>query len=309
MSVDVVLREVGLRDGLQLVPRVLPTAEKLAWLRAEAAAGVRAFEICSLVPPKIGPQFVDAPEMVAAALALDGVTVSALVPNRKGAERGLELGVHQLNYVMSVSDSHNRANVRRSREESVADFAAIAALFRELEPAKRPILSGGLATAFGCSIEGAIDEYDTVHFAVLLAQAGATRIGIADTVGYADPAAVRRVFKAVREAVAPIPVGAHFHNTRGLGLANALAALDAGIKQIDGCLGGLGGCPFAPGASGNVVTEDLVFMFEKMGVRTGIDLVKLLEVRRSLDGILADVPLDGALIKANLPKGFGASVN
>ncbi|MBC8794226.1 MAG: hypothetical protein C6Y20_21785 [Tagaea sp. CACIAM 22H2] len=218
-------------------------------------------------------------------------------------------GVHQLNYVMSVSDSHNRANVRRSREESVADFAAIAALVRELEPAKRPILSGGLATAFGCSIEGAIDEYDTVHFAVLLAQAGATRIGIADTVGYADPAAVRRVFKAVREAVAPIPVGAHFHNTRGLGLANALAALDAGIKQIDGCLGGLGGCPFAPGASGNVVTEDLVFMFEKMGVRTGIDLVKLLEVRRSLDGILADVPLDGALIKANLPKGFGASVN
>jgi hydroxymethylglutaryl-CoA lyase len=179
-------------------------------------------------------------------------------------------------------------------------------LIKDVGPAARPALSGGLATVFGCTVEGQIPEKDAVHYAVQLAEAGADRIGIADTVGYGDPAAVRRIFKAVLEAVHPLPVSAHFHDTRGLGLANALAAFDVGVRHFDGCVGGLGGCPFAPGATGNIVVEDLVFMFESMGVRTGIELDRLVAVRDILERSLVGVPLQGAVAKAGVPKGFDA---
>lgn len=302
--VDVVLREVGLRDGLQNISVFMPTQEKVAWLDAEAKSGMSAIEVCSFVHPKLMPQFSDAAEVTARAVQIPGLTVSALIPNMKGAERGIAAGVHQLNFVMSVSASHNQANVRRSREESVAEFGEIAKLINSLDPAKRPLLSGGLATVFGCTIEGQISEKDAVHYAVLLAEAGADRIGLADTVGYADPASVKRIFKAVQAAVNPVPVGAHFHDTRGLGIANALAAIDAGVTQLDGCLAGLGGCPYAPGATGNVVMEDLVFMLESMGVRTGVDIERLVAVRSILKRSLPGVELQGAIAKANLPKGF-----
>ena len=302
--VDVIVREVGLRDGIQNISVFMATPDKLEWLEAEADAGMPEMEVCSFVPARVIPQFTDAAEIVARALRIDGLTVSALIPNLKGAERGIAAGVHKLNFVMSVSASHNLANVRRSREDSLADFAAIAALIRTVEPERRPQLCAGLSTALGCTIEGRIPEKDVVHYAEKLAESGAGEIIVADTVGYADPTAVRRVFKAVQSAVAPLPVAAHFHDTRGLGLANALAALDTGVRRFDACLAGLGGCPFAPGASGNVVMEDLVFMFEGMGLRTGVDLDRLIAVRGILERALPGVALQGAIAKAKLPKGF-----
>ena len=303
-DIDIIVREVGLRDGIQNISVFMPTAAKLEWLEAEAGAGMSEIEVCSFVPPKIIPQFADASEITARALQIEGLTVSALIPNLKGAERGIAAGVHKLNFVMSVSASHNLANVRRSREDSVADFANIAGLIKSLTPEKRPVLAGGLSTALGCTIEGQISEDEVVRYAVQLAEAGADEICIADTVGYADPMSVRRVFKAVQSAVKPLPVAAHFHDTRGLGLANALAALDTGVIRFDACLAGLGGCPFAPGASGNVVMEDLVFMFEGMGLRTGVDIDRLIGVRAILERSLPGVPLQGAIAKAKLPKGF-----
>jgi|ERR1700728_2914444 len=305
-GIDVMVREVGLRDGIQNIPVFMPTADKLAWLAAEADAGMSEIEVCSFVPPQVIPQFTDANEIAARALQIEGLTVAALIPNLKGAERGVAAGVHKLNFVMSVSATHNRANVRRSREESVADFVNIAALIRSLDPSRRPILGAALSTALGCTIEGQIPEADVVRYAVALAEAGADEISVADTVGYADPASVRRVFKAVQAAVDPLPLAAHFHDTRGLGLANALAALDTGITRFDACLAGLGGCPFAPGASGNIVMEDLVFMLEGMGLRTGIDIARLLAVRAVLERSLPGVALQGAIAKAKLPKGFRA---
>jgi hydroxymethylglutaryl-CoA lyase len=192
------------------------------------------------------------------------------------------------------------------REDSVADFANIARLIKTLDPSRRPTLAGGLSTAFGCTIEGQISQQDVLRYATQLAEAGADEICVADTVGYADPSSVRRIFKAVQSAVAPLPVAAHFHDTRGLGLANALAALDTGVTRFDACLAGLGGCPFAPGASGNIVMEDLVFMLEKMGLRTGVDIERLVAARTILERSLPGVALQGAIARAKLPKGFDA---
>jgi hydroxymethylglutaryl-CoA lyase len=305
-DIDVVVREAGLRDGIQNISVFMPTADKLAWLAAEADAGMTEIEVCSFVPAKVIPQFSDANEVTARALQIDGLTVAALIPNLKGAERGVAAGVHKLNFVMSVSAAHNLANVRRSREDSVADFVNIAKLTKSLDRAKRPTLAGGLSTAFGCTFEGQISEQDVVRYAVALAEAGADEICVADTVGYADPMSVRRVCTVVQAAVKPLPVAAHFHDTRGLGLANALAALDAGVTRFDACLAGLGGCPFAPGATGNIVMEDLVFMLEGMGLRTGVDIDRLIAVRAILQRSLPGVALQGAIAKAKLPKGFYA---
>lgn len=311
-DIDVLVREVGPRDGLQLVAPFMPTAEKLAWIRAEAAAGVREIEVTSFVPPKLIPQFVDAEEVVREALGIDGLTVLALVPNLRGAQRGLALGVHKLDFVMSVSRTHNLKNVRREREESVADFrriveardAAARASAADGAPARRTLLAAGLSTALGCSFEGRIPVDDVRRYAASLAQAGADEILIADTVGYADPALVREVFRAVIAEVGDLPVGAHFHDTRGTGLANVVAALDCGVRRFDASLAGLGGCPFAPGATGNIVTDDLCFMLDSMGLRTGIDLDRLLETRKVLERNLPAGELRGSVARAGLPKRY-----
>src|SRR6516165_7827325 len=249
------VREVGLRDGLQSIAEILPTEQKIAWLEAEHAAGVREIEVSSFVPPKLLPPLADAEAVVRHALSLPGLTVSALIPNLRGAERGLALGVHEMNFVLSVSEGHNRANVRRTTAESIEDFRRVVALCHTAPADRRPRVACGLATAFGCTIEGAVDA----------AEAGADAIMLADTVGYGQPTAVERVFRQVIADVAPLPVAGHFHDTRGLGLANVLAALNAGARAFDASLGGLGGCPYAPGATGNIVTEDLAFMLEAMG--------------------------------------------
>jgi hydroxymethylglutaryl-CoA lyase len=303
MSERAYVREVGLRDGLQSLAEIMPTEQKIAWLEAEHAAGVREIEVSSFVPPKLLPQLADAEAVVRHALALPGLTVSALIPNLKGAERGLALGVHEMNFVLSVSEGHNRSNVRRSTAESVEDFRRVVALCHTA-PERRPRVACGLATAFGCTIEGVVDEDRVRRIAVEVAEAGADAIILADTVGYGQPAAVERVFRRVMADVAPLPVSGHFHDTRGLGLANVLAALNAGACAFDASLGGLGGCPYAPGATGNIVTEDLAFMLEAMGFETGIDIERLLAVRELVHRALPDVVQYGAIAKAGLPKNF-----
>jgi hydroxymethylglutaryl-CoA lyase len=298
------VREVGLRDGLQSIAEILPTEQKIAWLEAAHAAGLREIEVSSFVPPKLLPQLADAEAVVRHALAMPGLTVSALIPNLRGAERGLALGVHEMNFVLSVSESHNRANVRRTTAESIEDFRRVVALCHTAPTERRPRVACGLATAFGCTLEGAVDEERVRRVAVEAAEAGADAILLADTVGYGQPAAVERVFRRVIADVTPLPVAGHFHDTRGLGLANVLAALNVGARAFDASLGGLGGCPYAPGATGNIVTEDLAFMLEAMGFETGIDIEQLLEVRELVHGFLPKVVQHGAIAKAGLPKNF-----
>ncbi len=304
MRQKITLREVGLRDGLQIHPTFMPTADKLAWIAAEAAAGMSEIEVTSYVPPKLIPQFADAEQVTLGALKVPNLIVAALIPNMRGAQRGIELGVHKLNFVMSVSETHNMKNVRRPPEDSVTDFKAIVELVKSQPEGKRPIIVGGLSTALGCSYEGRVAVAQVVKYAKQLVAAGADELVVADTVGYADPNQVREVFKAVLSEVGPVIVGAHFHDTRGTGLANVSAALDCGVTHFDASLAGLGGCPFAPGASGNIVMEDLLFMLDSMGLETGVDIEKLIEVRKIISHALPDIAMQGGLAKAGLPRNY-----
>ena len=304
MRQKITLREVGLRDGLQIHPTFMPTVDKLAWIAAEAAAGMSEIEVTSYVPPKLIPQFADAEEVTLGALKVPNLIVAALIPNMRGAQRGIELGVHKLNFVMSVSETHNMKNVRRPPEDSVTDFKAIVELVKSQPEGKRPIIVGGLSTALGCSYEGRVAVSQVVKYAKQLVAAGADELVVADTVGYADPNQVREVFKAVLSEVGPVIVGAHFHDTRGTGLANVSAALDCGVTHFDASLAGLGGCPFAPGASGNIVMEDLLFMLDSMGLETGVDIEKLIEVRKIISRSLPDIAMQGGLAKAGLPRNY-----
>ena len=302
-AVDVTISEVGPRDGLQNTKSFMPTAAKKAWISAEAAAGVHEIEVCSFVPAKLIPQFVDAEEVLAHANAVPGLTAVVLVPNFKGCERALAAGARRITVPISVSEAHSMSNVRKTTAQAIEEFARMADLVRT--QGKRAQLVGACSTAFGCSLQGVVAEDDVVRVALALREAGADAISLADTVGYANPEQVKRLFRKVRKAIGEdFDIEAHFHNTRGLGIANALAAYEVGVRNFDSTLGGLGGCPFAPGASGNVVTEDLVFMFESMGVRTGIDIGKLIEVRNTVFAAIPDAELYGHIGKAGLPKGF-----
>jgi len=289
-----------------MVKSFCPTDAKKEWISAESAAGVTEMQVCSFVPVKVIPQFADCAEVVAHALSLPGLVVSALAPNLRGAERGFEAGVHKLGYVLSASESHNLSNVRRSTDESLLDFKRIVELRRSNEEWSKVKLAGGISTAFGCTIEGNVSADVVLRLAEKYVQYGADELNVADTVGYANPGQVKDLFTRLRSALGDVPLSAHFHDTRGLGLANSYAALEAGIRTFDACLGGMGGCPFAPGASGNVVTEDLVFMFEAMGLRTGIDLDRLIAVREIIAAALPGEPLYGAIARARTPKGFRA---
>lgn len=301
------VREVGLRDGLQSIARFVPAEVKKAWIDAEHAAGVHEIEVTSLVPPKLIPQFIDSDVIVDHALSLPHLTVAVLIPNLKGAERGIAMGVHKMNYVLSVSEAHNQANVRRSTAESIADLKRVLAARDAVAPDRRPKVACGLSTAFGCTIQGRVEEDRVRRIAAEVARAGVDEIVVADTVGYANPGAVDRVFRAVLAEVGTLPVAAHFHDTRGLGLANVHAALEAGVRGFDASLAGLGGCPYAPGATGNIVTEDLTFMLEAMGFATGIDLAKLIKAREVIARGIPEVNLLGNLPKAGLPKNFQAA--
>ena len=305
MSIDVLVSEVGPRDGLQSIASVMPLAAKQAWIDAEAAAGVTEIEVGSFVPAKSLPQLADTAEVVAHARTIAGLTVAVLVPNFKGAEAAVKAGAHKLTIPLSVSETHSLRNVRRTHAQMLEEVRSIVAFLRELPQGVRPKLEGGLSTAFGCTLEGEVPEDRVVRLAEELMQAGCDEVGLADTTGYANPAQVRTLVKRVRGAVGEHALsGLHLHNTRGLGLANVLAGLEAGITTFDSSLGGLGGCPFAPGASGNIVTEDLVFMLEAMGLKTGIDLPRLLEVRRIVAEAVPDETLYGFTPDAGLPLGF-----
>ncbi|RSF08226.1 hydroxymethylglutaryl-CoA lyase [Achromobacter aegrifaciens] len=300
---DVLISEVGPRDGLQSVKATMPTADKLRWIDALVAAGVREIEVASFVPARLLPQMADAAEVVRHAARHPALTVMALVPNLRGAEAALRAGVHKLTMPVSASREHSLANVRKTPEEMVEEVRAIARLRDELAPAVK--LEAGISTAFGCTLQGVVPEDEVIRLAALCVAAGADESGLSDTVGYANPAQVRRLFRRLRAEIGEKAGAAHMHNTRGLGLANCLAAWEEGVRTFDSSLGGLGGCPYAPGASGNVVTEDLVFMFEAMGVRTGIDLDGIVAAREPLAAGLPGEPLYGMTPDAGLPKGFG----
>jgi len=303
MRERVELREVGLRDGLQLVRTILTTEQKLEWCRRAAQAGIRDIEVTSFVPAKVVPQFADADEVARGAAAIGGFTATALVPNLRGAERAFACGVAKVNYVLSASEAHNLANVRRRTQESIDDFGRIVA--RRDEIANGRVQVGvGIATAFGCTIAGAVPERTVVDIAARLAALGADEITVADTVGYGNPGQVDRIMRAVQSVTGAVPVAAHFHDTRGLGLANVAAAANAGVRRFDASLAGLGGCPFAPGASGNVNTEDCVFLLESLGFDTGIDIEALFELRRAIESWLPGERFSGAIARAGLPKTF-----
>ncbi|MGE3679386.1 MAG: hydroxymethylglutaryl-CoA lyase [Burkholderiales bacterium] len=300
---DILIREVGPRDGLQNAKHLMPTAAKQRWLDGLAAAGLREIEVGSFVPPRLIPAMADTAELVAHARRLPGVKVVALAPNLKGFERAVAAGAHKVTFPVSASRKHSESNVRMSPEEMVAEVRRCV----EARAPGGPEIEAAISTAFGCTMQGEVPEDDVVRLAGMLAAAGADFIPLADTVGYANPAQVKRLIRKVRAAIGDRLQGAHFHNTRGLGLANALAAYEEGVRAFDSSMGGLGGCPFAPGASGNVITEDLVFMFESMGVSTGIDLPKLFEARAVLQSGIPDEPIYGHTPMAGLPKGFRAA--
>ena len=301
---DVSVREVGPRDGLQSIERIMPTEVKNRWIAALAASGLRTIEVGSFVPAKLLPQMADAATVVRQALTIPGLTVAALAPNLRGAQDAVAAGVQELVVPVSASNEHSLANVRMTTEQAVAEAKKICEWCGELPADRRPFTGIALSTSFGCSLSGPVSEDRVVGLAVQLASGGADAVHLADTVGYANPVQVRRLATRVKRELGGKLGAGHFHNTRGQGLANAVAALEAGITTLDASLGGLGGCPYAPGATGNIVTEDLVFLLESMGLRTGIDLEKLVAARAVVAEALPGEPLYGHLADAGLPKGF-----
>jgi len=302
----VIIREVGLRDGLQALPAIMATDDKRAWCTAAAEAGFAEIEMTSLVPPGYMPQFADAADVITHVKTLPDVTGSALVPNLRGAERAAQLGVAKITFIVSASESFNQANVRRSRRHSIGELERIVALRDSRPTAQRFQVVGGISSAFGCSIEGQVDIAAVVRLAGTLLEIGVDELAVADTVGYGDPAAVRRMLTALLPLAGAVPVSAHFHDTRGTGMANVLAALDHGLRRFDASLGGLGGCPNAPGATGNIATEDLVYLLEAMGFDTGIDIDRVIELCRKIAARLPAAAMSGHLAQAGLPAGWTA---
>ncbi|MDH0682238.1 MULTISPECIES: hydroxymethylglutaryl-CoA lyase [Achromobacter] len=305
MNQEVRLCEVGPRDGLQMAKGMMPGADKLRWIRQLAAAGLREIEVGSFVSPRLVPQMADTGDILPEVLKIDGLTVCALACNLKGAIAAYEAGAHVLAFPVSVSDTHSRANVGKGTDAQVDMLAAIVDWVRSQARPMR--IDAAVATAFGCSMEGEVPVRRVAEVAAAVARVGADEIALADTVGYAHPGRVREAVRAAQDAVGARLTKLHLHDTMGLGLANALAGLDEGIRAFDSCLGGLGGCPFAPGASGNIVTEDLVFMLESMGYRTGVDLTRLLAARPLLAESLPQETLRSGVAAAGIPGTYAAT--
>jgi hydroxymethylglutaryl-CoA lyase len=302
VGIDVTIVEVGPRDGLQSVEQIMPTVAKLRWIDALAAAGLREIQVGSFVSSRALPQMADCAEVVCHALAIAGLRVSVLVPNLRFAQLAFAAGVHAVTIPVSVSEPHSIANIRMTHDEILAEVRSIVAL-RDARYTGTQI-EVGLATAFGCTIQGVVPEDDVIRLASRVAECGVDSIHPADTVGFASPTQIRRLLPRLRAEVGERCGGVHLHNTRGQGLANVVAALDVGVRVFDASHGGLGGCPYAPGATGNIVTEDLVFLLEAMGLRTGVDIDRLIEARSILAAGLPGEELYGHVADAGLPKDF-----
>jgi hydroxymethylglutaryl-CoA lyase len=296
----VVVREMGLRDGLQSVATIVPTAAKIEWIRDAYEAGQREIEVGSFVPPKLLPQLADTGDVLAFAQTLPGLRATVLVPNLKGAQRALEAKAQMMLLPLSASHAHSLANLRKTPDEVLAEIGRIRA---ERDASGAPTeIEVGISTAFGCTIQGEVDPEEVVRLVQAALDAGVEAVSLADTVGYADPAMVSRLFERVLRVAGNRLVCGHFHDTRGLGLANVYAALQLGIARFDACTAGIGGCPHAPGASGNVSTEDLTYMLHSMGIATGLDFDRLLALRAKVVQWLAGEPTHGTIWKAGLPK-------
>ena len=299
------VREVGLRDGLQSIARTLPTAQKLQWIQGAYDAGIREIEVGSFVPPKLLPQLADTAELVAFAKTLPGLVVSVLVPNLKGAERAMDSGADWMLLPLSASHAHSLANLRKAPDDVVAEIGAMVEARRARGSAIR--IEVGMSTAFGCTLQGQVAVDEVLRLLQAVVALGVDRVGLADTVGYADPRQVGELFAKAREVAGDKLGCGHFHDTRGLGLANVMAALQAGETRFDACLAGIGGCPHAPGASGNVATEDLVYLMASMGIYTGIDFDQLIALRVQVAQWLAGESLHGSIAQAGLPKTLRAT--
>ena len=305
MTDKVLISEVGPRDGLQNCKGVMPTATKKRWIKGLYEAGIREVEVGSFVPAKLFPQLADTAEIVSFAKELPGLTVLALIPNLRGAEAALNAGVDAVTYPLSASETHSIKNLGQTHAQVIDNVKAIRMLFDSLPVEKRPRFETAVSTAFGCSIEGVVPEDTVISLSNRLVEAGADELGLSDTVGYANPLQIKSMIKRMRDNFGVAKVkSVHLHNTQGLGIANAFAAFEEGIKVFDSSQGGLGGCPASPGASGNIVTEDLVYMFEAMGIDTGINIERLIALREVIKEGLPEECLYGFTPNAGLPKSF-----
>ncbi len=293
MPSTVEIVEVGPRDGLQARPDFVATRDKIALIDRLAAAGLRHFEASSFVSPRAVPQLADAAEVLAGVTRHDGMTLSVLVPNLRGAEAAIAARADALVMFASASETHNLKNVNRSRADSLAGFRDIA----EVARTRGVPLHGAIATAFGCPFEGEVPVSEVVRIACYYADLGVRRITLGDTTGMATPRLVRERVRALRTQLLDLPVALHFHNTRGMALVNVAAGLEAGAAHFESAIGGLGGCPFAPGATGNLCTEDLVHFLHEEGIETGLDLDALIETARWFEGVLG-APLPGQVVRA-----------
>jgi hydroxymethylglutaryl-CoA lyase len=304
MSDTASVREVGLRDGLQLVKTVLATDIKIDWISRQSACGFTHMEVTSLVPPVVIPQFADAPDVLLAANQVTDLNVAVLVPNLKWGLRALDHGADKINFVLSVSEAHNQANVRRDTDTSISEFHQLVTERNRRGLQATVEMAVSLATTFGCSLQGDVKESRVFDVASQVLAANIDEINMADTVGYGNPIQVKRIFREILRLAKDTRVAAHFHDTRGMGLANVVAALEAGVRHFDASLGGLGGCPFAKGASGNIATEDCVYLLENLGFATGINIPAMLKLRGKLNDWLPDEPLEGKLLKAGQARTF-----
>ncbi len=296
---SVTLRELGLRDGLQMTRNWPATNAKLEWLELSYAAGVRHFEVGSFLPARKFPQFADVAGLIARVGEMPGAVSSALALNERGIEDALCTPVDEIVIPVSCTEEHSQANMRRSRSSAIGLVQeAVAGSSRK---DRRPAVSAATAVAFGCSIAGEVKPEEVLRVLGKCAEAGAHSLAIADTVGFAGPAQVTQLCKLLIREFGDYPLKIHLHDTRGTAIANAYAALDSGIRILDGTIGGLGGCPFAPGATGNVVFEDLVYLCERCGYDTGIDLDRLVKVRSILEREMPGEPLHGTLANAGIP--------
>ena len=304
-QIDILISEVGPRDGLQSIESIMSTQDKKNWIQAEAKAGVREIEVGSFVPAKLLPQMADTAELVRYAKTIPNLTVAALVPNFIGAKNAIDAGVDKMCLPLSVSETHSKANLKKNHSQVLEEVKIISQYIKTLDENDRPEFEGNLSTAFGCTLEGRVSEKAVLSLGVKMMELGCNEVGLSDTTGYANPAQIKRLIRLLKKEVGNENLtSVHLHNTRGLGLANALAALDEGITTLDSSLGGIGGCPFAPGASGNIVTEDLVFMLDAMGINTGIDIEALLAVNQMVKKALPNEELYGFTIDSGLPKGY-----